>query len=111
MPTWLHAVARARVPRVARVLLVAPPDRAVLEPTIVAGFVRGTWADAGSDDVTLVAGEGDPYSPHGPAADYAEPLGLDVITIAGGEHLTPASGYGPWSAVVEWSADGSSDWK
>ena len=109
--TWLQSVARGRVPRPARLLLVAPPDRAVLEPTVIAEFVHGGWTDPGSDDVTLIAGEGDEYSPNGPGADYAEPLGLEFVTIPGAGHLTPASGYGPWPAVVEWCTTGTTEWR
>jgi uncharacterized protein len=107
---WLHAAPLlAGAERVDRVLLVAPPSPAVLaEHEEVAAFARvrpdpaALAAAAGS--TRLVHSDDDPYCPEGVAVAYPA-LHLDADLVAGGGHLNPDSGYGPWPAALAWCRD------
>jgi hypothetical protein len=88
------------------VLLVSPPASSVLASTIVAPFVAEPPTSTGARSALIVTGESDPFSPDGPAVEYAEPLGVDVVTVPGGGHLTPDDGFGPWPYVLAWCLDG-----
>ncbi|MEU9856425.1 alpha/beta hydrolase [Streptomyces sp. NPDC047974] len=98
---WLRAGGRR--PEADRVLLVAPPSPGVTAgiPEIAA-FAEGL--DLAEEGVTarLVYGDGDTYCPEGADLHYGTPLGLDLDLVAGGGHLTPDSGFGPWPAVLRW---------
>jgi uncharacterized protein len=106
---WYQASARGIVtPPADRALLVAPPGRKVLARPVTREFDPGVWKPGVLDascraGIRLVASGEDPYCPEGPAAlIYGKPLGLDSETVAGGGHLTPAEGYGPWPHALMW---------
>ncbi|MFC8733779.1 RBBP9/YdeN family alpha/beta hydrolase [Luteimicrobium sp. NPDC057192] len=102
VPLWLRAVTDGLVPTVERVLLVSPPSSAVLASTVVAPFVASPPTTTGARSALVVTGEGDPFSPEGPWDEYATPLGADVVTVAGGGHLTPSDGFGPeWPDLLD----------
>lgn len=102
---WLRLAAAARDRLADRVLLVAPPCRADIEP--VARFLDhgATPADleraAGS--TLLVCSDEDPYCPPGAIETYAEPLGIESRLISGAGHINPEAGYGPWPEVESWA--------
>jgi uncharacterized protein len=109
---WYQAWATATLTAPAdRVLLVAPPGKSVLSRETTREFDPGTWRPhvlAGSSRarIRLVGSDADPNSAEGPAAlVYGDPLDLDSETIPAAGHLTPADGYGPWPAVLEWCWD------
>ncbi|GMA22635.1 hypothetical protein GCM10025864_03940 [Luteimicrobium album] len=103
VPLWLRAVTDRRVPAVERVLLVSPPASTVLASTVVAPFVAVPPTTTGAGSALIVTGEGDRFSPDGPWDEYASSLGVEVVTVAGGGHLSPSDGFGPaWPEVVEW---------
>lgn len=105
---WLHHAA-TRVPggpRALRVLLVAPPCACSEVPEIADFFPvprdpRALEA-AATGETRLVCSDDDPYCPEGGIRAYAERLACPVDLIAGGGHLNPDAGYGPWPAVEAW---------
>jgi hypothetical protein len=88
-----------------RVLLVAPPCPVTpipgvkvlyptpLDPAAVARSARS---------IRVVGTDKDPYCPAGHERSFARPLALEIDIIAGGGHINPESGYGPWPAVEAW---------
>ena len=110
VPTWLHSVARGRVPEVENVFLVAPPSTEVLAEIGLSEFV---WKPSGDDRVgagqaaVMIVGGHDPYCPQGPDEQYVRPLGLPTIVIADGGHLSAPDGYGPWPELLTWCLDPS----
>jgi hypothetical protein len=103
---WLHHVADpGDSPRPARVLLVAPPSPRTTIAEIAGFFPPPADVDAvrrGADGTALVAGDDDPYLPEGVAEAYGRPLKIATTIVAGGGHLNPDAGYGPWPAVLDW---------
>jgi predicted alpha/beta hydrolase family esterase len=109
VPTWLHAVAAARVPLVENLLLVAPPSPGVLAQIGIPGFM---WHPNGADSTgarhaAMIVGSKDPYCPEGVDELYVAPLGIAKIVIPGGGHLSTPDGYGPWRQMLEWCLDPS----
>ena len=92
--------------RAARVLLVAPPSLAGAprrDPAVLPG--RRSSAErvaAAAAETRLVCAPDDPYCPEDAAAVYGAPLGLEVDVLAGGGHVNPEAGYGPWPEVEAW---------
>ena len=103
---WLHHVARSDdSPRPARVALVAPPSPRTTIPELAAFFPAPMNIDVvrhAADGTVLVGGAEDPYTPEGIAIAYGRPLKMPTTIIAGGGHLNPEAGYGPWPAVLDW---------
>jgi predicted alpha/beta hydrolase family esterase len=106
---WLHhADAGGRA--VERVLLAAPPSEAGA-PEVLAAFFPA-WAERDALDAAapagtrLVCADDDPFCPEGAAALYGRPLGLPTDLIAGGGHLNPDAGLGPWPAIEAWCREG-----
>ncbi len=104
---WLrHARATRGEQRVERVALVAPPS-AGTGISEIARFYPVTLdreaIAASAVETRLVCSDDDPYCPGGAAAVYGEPLGLATDVVAGGGHLNPDAGYGPWPEMEAWS--------
>jgi len=99
---WLHHVADGGA-QATRVLLAAPPSESVDVPQIAAFFPAPLPALTGA---RLVCADDDPYCPEGGRALYGTPLGVPTDVIAGGGHLNPETGYGPWPAVEAWCLQG-----
>lgn len=111
---WLdhlrRRAARGDRSRVARLsVLAAPPAAEVLaaEPAIsdfaalrIDDVLGAAIAGLGGE-VVVVAGDDDPYCPAGARAAFAEPLGAELVTVAGGGHLTIEDGFGPFPLVRE----------
>jgi predicted alpha/beta hydrolase family esterase len=92
---------------VERVLLAAPPSPGFLRQNPeVAEFAELTPSRPAADTL-IVASDDDPCCPEGAAVVHGRPLGIPVVTIPGGGHLTPASGYGEWPSMLEWCLDPS----
>jgi|GEM_PF-617037 len=90
-----------------RVLLAAPPSPSFpRENPEVAEFAEPTLSRPAADTL-IVASDADPCNPEGAEAVHGRPLGIPVVTILGGGHLTPASGYGEWPSMLEWCLDPS----
>jgi predicted alpha/beta hydrolase family esterase len=110
---WLRACARADAPLGAdRTLLVAPPwrpDIPEVEPFLRHGAGAADVA-AASGETLILASDDDPYNPDGAGARFAEPLGLELVTILGGAHLNADAGFGPWPAVEAWALGESPSW-
>jgi predicted alpha/beta hydrolase family esterase len=103
--TWLHLAARAERKLAERVLLVAPPSAGAgveeIEEFVPAPLDPGAVARAAGFTRLVCADSGDPYCPEGPS--IWEPLGVETELVAGGGHLNPETGYGPWPAVLGWA--------
>jgi predicted alpha/beta hydrolase family esterase len=103
---WLHHATGGRpAPRPARVALVAPPSPGTAIPELMPFFPSPLDIDAvrgAAEGTVLVGGDDDPYTPEGIALAYGRPLKMPTTVIAGGGHLNPDSGYGPWPAVLDW---------
>lgn len=107
---WLTHLARGGSPGlVTRLALVAIPSPTVLRPTVVAPFVEHLPHVSALPTVEQIVfdGEDDPYSPDGVRADYAVDAAIPVESIAGGGHLTPDTGFGPWPRILEWTLAGA----
>ncbi len=96
--------------RIERLLLVSPPssDRV---PTAGASFRLGEFdAHAVSTsvrgEIAIFCSDADPYNPSGAQALYGDALGVTPVVFSGAGHITPESGYGPWSAAEDWCAGG-----
>jgi predicted alpha/beta hydrolase family esterase len=105
---WLHAVAAGQqaVP-VERVLLVAPPSGGFLrQHPQVAAFapppLTPVQVAGAAGHTRIVCSPDDPCCPEGATAEFAAPLHLPADVIPAGAHLNPASGYGPWPALLAW---------
>lgn len=105
---WLqHAQRRGPDdPVVERVLLVSPPDPAVLAdplPDFAAVELDGDRLRAASKTPPqIVCSDDDPYCPEVATTVYA-PLGLDTAVYPGAGHFAPDDGYGAWPAVLAWA--------
>jgi predicted alpha/beta hydrolase family esterase len=110
---WLRACARADAPLGAgRTLLVAPPcidDLPEIQPFLRHGAGAADVA-AASAETLIVASDDDPYCPPGAGPRFAEPLGLGLVTVAGGAHLNVDAGYGPWPAAEAWALGEEPGW-
>jgi hypothetical protein len=106
---WLRAAAGAERRLAERVLLVAPPWREDLAP--VARFlVHGADASAvaaAAGETLIVCSDADPYCPPGALATFARPLRIPAAVVAGGGHLNPETGYGPWPQAEAWAREGA----
>lgn len=113
---WLLAAARPQgVPRVHRVLLVAPPAREQLlrqpELRAFAEFRPEPHAvrDSSEQPPLFVGGDADPWCPRTVAVEYAAEYECPAVTVPGGPHFALEDGYGPWPAVIDWCRQGSAD--
>ena len=110
VPLWLHTSTMITPEeRVDRVLLVSPPSPAVLAPhaeVLEFARVRPDRAALARAAVStrVVASDGDPFSPEGPAAALTG-LDLDTDFLSGAGHINPDSGYGHWPSVAAWCRD------
>jgi predicted alpha/beta hydrolase family esterase len=102
---WLRHAQRGGEPRVARVLLVAPP-RVDDVPAVVRFQADGVTADdvrAAAGRTLMLCSDNDPYCPEGAATVFGAPLELDFELLPGRGHLNPDAGFGPWPAVEAWA--------
>jgi predicted alpha/beta hydrolase family esterase len=110
---WLRAAARADAPLgAARALLVAPPwrpDVSAVERFLAHGAGAADVAAAASETL-LVGSDDDPYCPPGASSRFAEPLGLELVTLPGAGHINVEAGYGPWPDVEAWAVGARTDW-
>lgn len=105
---WIRAAQALPVNlRVDRVLLVSPLGDQAFTPDNANEEFRIERADAAllaaasTTQPHAVVSATDPYAPTDPHAWSAGlDLACDVIPDAG--HITPADGYGPWPAVLDW---------
>ena len=92
---WLHLVSRGGA-NASRTLLVAPPslvaELAEFFPVPLPRLER----------TELWCADDDPYCPEGAGELYGDTLGLPTRVFAGGGHLNPDAGYGPWPEVESW---------
>ena len=103
---WLHHVMEpGGSSRPARVALVAPPSPHLQEPTVQQFLPPPLDIDAvrhAAEGTVLIGGDTDPHLPEGIAEAYGRPLKMATTVIEGGGHLNVDSGYGPWSAMLDW---------
>ena len=104
---WLDCVATGVVPRIPRVLLVAPPGLPELASLGLQSFStcvvdRRAVAD-GAALTRMVCTNADPYCAASAAIAYAAPLGIpcDLLEDAAG-HINVAAGFGPWPQALGW---------
>lgn len=105
---WFHAAARlGDALQVDRLLLVAPPDPAVLPAT--AATFRIAAIDAAAvrasvrGDLRLAVSDVDEWCPPGGQALFGEALGITADVFPGMGHINPDSGLGPWPWVEAWA--------
>jgi predicted alpha/beta hydrolase family esterase len=97
--------------RVTRVLLVSPlGDQAFTvangnEEFKVERIDRELLAAASAKPPHVVVSATDPYAPADPRA-WSAALGLDCDVLPAAGHITPADGYGPWPAALDWCLRG-----
>lgn len=108
---WRHlAPTLAAHERPSRVLIVAPPTPDILwDPIDRFAVPPGAAPLADVAPTLIVAREKDDFRT-GPVADLAAEWGADFAAVPGHGHLTPADGFGPWPAVLEWILAGNADW-
>jgi predicted alpha/beta hydrolase family esterase len=106
---WYQASSRGVIdPPADRLVLVAPPGPSGLAEPASVSFNPAAWDGATlrascRGSIRLVASDADPYCQEGPAAlVYGSLLGIASETIPSAGHLTPADGYGPWPAMLDW---------
>jgi uncharacterized protein len=103
---WLHHAARPPVRRVARVLLVSPPQPDEDEEQS-AGF-RPTPLDRdgvaeASAATLLICSRDDPWCPPLTSERIAHAISAPVDWLERAGHVNTDAGYGPWPAVEEWA--------
>jgi predicted alpha/beta hydrolase family esterase len=96
---WLHHRARGGA-RADRVLMVAPPCRDDIPE--IAPFFPVPLERELVPEAHIWCSDDDPYCPAGAVTTFAEPLGVAHDLFAGGGHLNPDAGYGPWPLAAEW---------
>lgn len=108
---WRHlAPVLAPHERPSRVLVVAPPTHDILwEPIDAFAAPAGAQPLSSTAPTLMVTRETDDYRTI-PAADLAAEWGTDHAIVPGHGHLTPADGYGPWSAPLTWVLTGHAEW-
>jgi Predicted esterase of the alpha/beta hydrolase fold len=75
--------------------LVAVPDPGRADfPSTIRGFARPSAPVA--DPALMVGSTDDPYASWQYTTRTAELLGVELVTVEGGGHLSTASGRGPW---------------
>lgn len=103
---WLHHVADpGDSPRPSRVALVSPPSPATSIAEVAAFYPPPLSVEAvrrGAGGTVLVAGDDDPYLLEGIATAYGLPLDVATAVVPSGGHLSVATGYGPWPAMLDW---------
>jgi predicted alpha/beta hydrolase family esterase len=103
---WLHHAARRPAARVARALLVSPPQPDDDDPQS-AGF-RPTPLDlegvavAGAE-TRLVCSTDDPWCPPETSRRIGEAIGVPIEWLENAGHVNAAGGYGPWPALEAWA--------
>lgn len=103
---WLTRLARGGSPgNVTRLALAAVPSPDMLSSTVVASFIEHPRRidPLPGVETRIFEGEGDDYSPNGVRGDYTVDPGIPVERIAGGGHLIPDTGFGPWPRILEWT--------
>ncbi len=102
---WLQHARRWEGSPVERALLVAPPSPSAELPGVRGFFplsVEPADVARAAASTRVVGSDDDPYCPEGAERLYAEPLELPFDLVAGGGHINPDAGYGPWPAVERW---------
>lgn len=107
---WFRATERAVGSPVDRLLLVSPPASERV-PDGGASFRLDSFdTDAVrrsvNGEIAIVCSDADPYNPAGAQGLYGDPLGVTATIIEGAGHITPDTGFGPWSFAVEWCLEG-----
>jgi predicted alpha/beta hydrolase family esterase len=107
---WFHAAERGIGSPVDRLLLVSPPASEHV-PDGGASFRLDTFdADAVrssvNGDIAIVCSDADPYNPAGAQSLYGDPLDVSATIVEGAGHITPGTGFGPWSFAAEWCLAG-----
>lgn len=109
---WFQLAEQNHHGPVRRLLLVSPPDSAVV-PDTAASFRISTLnaprVAASAREVAIASSDADPYNPTGAQAMYGDPLGVTATLVPGCGHLTPDSGYGPWPWALQWCQADASD--
>jgi predicted alpha/beta hydrolase family esterase len=107
---WFQAAERG-IDAVDRLLLVSPPaSERVPEPG--ASFRLSTFDAAAvrasvSGEIAIACSDADPYNPAGAQSLYGDPLDLIATVFEGAGHITPDTGFGPWSFAAQWCLDGA----
>lgn len=103
---WLHHAARHPAERVARALLVAPPQPDE-EDTSSVGFrpapLHPDGVAAAARETRLVCSTDDPWCPPETSRRIGETAGVPIDWIENGGHINTDAGYGPWPAVEGWA--------
>jgi hypothetical protein len=107
---WFRAAERAVGSPVDRLLLVSPPASECV-PDGGASFRLDAFdADAVrasvSGEMAIACSDADPYNPAGAESLYGDALGITATIVEGAGHITPDTGFGPWSFAAEWCLDG-----
>ena len=91
-----------------RLVFVAPPDPALLQPVDGATLELsdpGWWdaIEANTRNFTLISSDQDRWQPRGLQATYLDhwPEVVPVI-IEGAQHFSLDDGWGPWTGLAEW---------
>jgi Predicted esterase of the alpha/beta hydrolase fold len=107
---WVTHLARGgSTGSVTRLALVAVPAPSALEGTVVESFVAAPARIPALPGVEqrVFEGEGDEYAGRGVSVEFDVDDDVPVELVPGGGHLIPASGFGPWSRMLEWAMLGA----
>ncbi len=102
---WLHHCASrpADLPRPARVALIGVPDADHIDPPTFRHVPLDPDAvRTAAEGTVLVGSDDDPACPAGAGAVYGGALKMATTVVPEGGHFDPASGYGPWPALLGW---------
>lgn len=107
---WLHYAASQNKRIANRVILVAPPSPKVVLPEAKSFFtppLNGSKLQSSADETWFIYSTNDPYCSVEDSSYYKN-LGAATVTIENAGHINPASGYGKWPWILEFSLAESS---
>ncbi len=103
---WLHHAARRLSAKVARALLVSPPQPDE-DDTQSPGFrpvpLDREGVAAVATETRLVCSTDDPWCPPATSRRIGEAIGAPIDWLENAGHVNTAGGYGPWPALEAWA--------
>jgi serine hydrolase len=103
---WLHHAARRPAAKVARALLVSPPQPDEDDPQSP-GFrpvpLDREGVAAAAAETRLVCSTDDPWCPPATSRRIGEAIGAPIDWLENAGHVNAAAGYGPWPALEAWA--------
>ncbi len=99
---WFHLCQEGGIPRIQKLLLVAPPANTCDIEIIKKFFPYEIPVNLFSHKTLLVTSTNDPYLTVQEAKSLQKALGIEMKVLENAGHINADSGYGKWEWVLEW---------